>query len=157
MSLYKELEHISDRLLTVSNSFKAYMSPYVNTPDSIGVIHNGFDDKRFKPVPHENAVPQLITVCRLVPAKGLDILLQACAELKRKGYDYVLHIIGDGPSRQELEEMAKTLGIYQETIFTATRCIRRSSCRSLISLSCLREQRRSDRCSRKLRSAVLPW
>lgn len=117
VSLYKELEYISDRLLTVSNSFKAYMAPYVNEPESIGVIHNGFDDKRFKPVPHENAVPQLITVCRLVPAKGLDILLQACAELKRKGYDYVLHIIGDGPSRQELEEMAKTLGIYQETIF----------------------------------------
>ena len=90
-------------------------------------------------MPHENAVPQLITVCRLVPAKGLDILLQACAELKRKGYDYVLHIIGDGPSRQELEEMAKTLGIYQETIFTDIRTPR-SSCRSLISLSCPRAE-----------------
>lgn len=117
VSLYKELEYISDRLMTVSNSFKSYMTPYVNRPEDIGVIPNGFDEKRFKPVPHENAVPQLITVCRLVPAKGLDILLQACAELKRRGHDYVLHIIGDGPSRQELEEMAKSLGIYQETIF----------------------------------------
>lgn len=116
-SLYRELEYISDRLVTVSESFKSYMSPYVDQADSIEVIHNGFDDRRFKPVPHENAVPQLVTVCRLVPAKGLDILLQACAELKRKSHDYVLHIIGDGPARQELEEMAKSLGIYQETIF----------------------------------------
>ncbi|NMO95351.1 glycosyltransferase family 4 protein [Paenibacillus lemnae] len=116
-SLYRELEYVSEQLLTVSQSFAEYMSPYIERPQDIEIIRNGFDEKRFKPVPHENKVPQLITVCRLVPAKGLDILLLACAELKRKGYDYVLHIIGDGPSREELESMAKELGIYQETIF----------------------------------------
>lgn len=68
----------------------------------IKVIPNGFDEKRFKPIAHENAVPQFITVCRLVPAKGLDILLHACAELKRRGHPFVLHIIGDGPIREEL-------------------------------------------------------
>ncbi|KKO52778.1 glycosyltransferase family 4 protein [Paenibacillus sp. DMB20] len=117
VALYRELEFVSERLLTVSKSFAEYMSPYVESPEAIGVIRNGFDEKRFKPVPHENEVPQLITVCRLVPAKGLDILLKACADLKVKGYEYVLHIIGDGPSRQDLENMAKELGIYQETIF----------------------------------------
>lgn len=117
VSLYRELEHVSEQILAVSRSFKDYLSDYVDSPESIKVLRNGFDEKRFKPVPHENEVPQLITVCRLVPAKGLDILLKACAELKNKGYDYVLHIIGDGPSRQELEDMAKDLGIYQETIF----------------------------------------
>ncbi|WP_054958014.1 glycosyltransferase family 4 protein [Paenibacillus dakarensis] len=117
VSLYRELEYVSDKLLTVSRSFAGYLSAYVESPEAIGIIRNGFDEKRFKPVPHENEVPQLVTVCRLVPAKGLDILLKACAELKNKGYDYVLHIIGDGPSRQELEGMAKELGIYQETIF----------------------------------------
>lgn len=117
VSLYRELEHVSEQLIAVSRSFKEYLSSYVDSPESINIIRNGFDEKRFKPVPHENEVPQLITVCRLVPAKGLDVLLKACAELKQKGYDYVLHIIGDGPSRQELEDMAKELGIYQETIF----------------------------------------
>ncbi|UNK17050.1 glycosyltransferase family 4 protein [Paenibacillus sp. N3/727] len=117
ISLYRELEYVSQQLITVSRSFANYMSSYVELPESIAIIPNGFDEKRFKPVPHENEIPQLITVCRLVPAKGLDVLLKACAELKRKGYDYVLHIIGDGPSRQELEDMAKDLGIYQETIF----------------------------------------
>lgn len=117
VSLYRELEYISDQLLTVSRSFAEYMSPYVETPEAIGIMRNGFDEKRFKPVPHENDIPQLITVCRLVPAKGLDILLKACSDLKSKGYDFVLHIIGDGPSRQELETMARELDIYQETIF----------------------------------------
>ncbi|MGF7045771.1 glycosyltransferase involved in cell wall biosynthesis [Paenibacillus sp. DS2015] len=117
VSLYRELELKSERLLTVSQSFAGYLSSYVSVPEEIGVIPNGFDEKRFKPVPHENEVTQLVTVCRLVPAKGIDILLKACAELKARGHDYVLHIIGDGPFRTELEALAQELGIYNETIF----------------------------------------
>ncbi|WP_019636335.1 glycosyltransferase family 4 protein [Paenibacillus fonticola] len=116
-SLYKELEHRADRLFTVSESFREYLSPYVDDAEKIMVIPNGFDDTRFKPIPHHNDVIQLVTVCRLVPAKGLDVLLRACAELKSRGHAYVLHIIGDGPIRQELEQLAGELGIYEETIF----------------------------------------
>jgi len=116
-SLYGEIEARTDRLFTVSQSFKSYLSDYVNHPEQIGIIPNGFDERRFKPVPHENEVTQLVTVCRLVPAKGLDILLRACKKLKDRGLNYVLHIIGDGPIRKELEDLAKELGIYNETIF----------------------------------------
>ncbi|WP_282936675.1 glycosyltransferase family 4 protein [Paenibacillus sp. RC67] len=116
-SIYRELEERVDQLITVSSSFKQYLSEYVQEPEKIGVIPNGFDEKRFRPVPHDNKVPQLITVCRLVPAKGLDILLLACAELKKKGNPFVLHLIGDGPIRQELEQMAIELNIYEEIIF----------------------------------------
>lgn len=116
-SIYGELEAKLDRLLTVSESFRSYVSPYMKDASQIKVIPNGFDEKRFKPIAHENAVPQLITVCRLVPAKGLDILLHACAELKRRGHPFVLHIIGDGPIREELEQLAVTLGLYDDIIF----------------------------------------
>lgn len=52
--------------MTVSRAFADYVTPYIDQPDSIGVIPNGFDEKRFKPVPHENDIPQLVTVTRLV-------------------------------------------------------------------------------------------
>lgn len=116
-SLYGELERKMDQILTVSNSFKRYLAEYVQDPERIGVIPNGFDEKRFRPVEHENEIPQLVTMCRLVPAKGLDTLLEACAELKQRGHSFVLHIIGDGPIRMELEELADQLGIYEDTIF----------------------------------------
>ncbi|MFE5319137.1 glycosyltransferase family 4 protein [Paenibacillus sp. NPDC056579] len=116
-SIYRELEERLDQLITVSNSFKQYLSEYVQEPERIGVIPNGFDEKRFRSVPHENKIPQLITVCRLVPAKGLDTLLLACAELKKRGHPFVLHLIGDGPIRPELEQMAIELNIYEEIIF----------------------------------------
>ncbi|WP_025692754.1 glycosyltransferase family 4 protein [Paenibacillus zanthoxyli] len=115
--IYRELEVVSDRLMTVSRSFADYMSHYTENPSRIQIIPNGFDEKRFKPVAHENDVPQLVTVTRLVPAKGIDVLFNACAELKKRGHEYVLHIIGDGPSRSDLENLARSLGIYNETIF----------------------------------------
>jgi glycosyltransferase involved in cell wall biosynthesis len=116
-SLYGELEHSVDRLMTVSQAFKSYMAPYVSRPENILVMRNGFDEKRFKPMAHENEVPQLITMCRLVPAKGLDVLLRACAELKRRNLPFMLHIIGDGPMRESLEELSRQLGVYDDTVF----------------------------------------
>lgn len=116
-SLYGELEERLNQIVTVSNSFKTYLAEYMQDPDKIGVIANGFDQKRFRPIAHENKTAQLITVCRLVPAKGIDTLIQACAILKARNNDFVLHLIGDGPIRPELEQMAVDLGIYEDIIF----------------------------------------
>lgn len=116
-ALYGELEHRLDGIVTVSESFKRYLSGFVRNGEAIQVIPNGFDEKRFRPVAHDNAIPQLISVCRLVPAKGLDVLLNACSLLKKRGHPFVLHLIGDGPIREELEQLAVDLNIYEETIF----------------------------------------
>lgn len=116
-SLYGELEAKANQLLTVSNAFKGYLADHVQDSERIGIMPNGFDEKRFRPIKHENAVPQLITMCRLVPAKGLDTLLLACAELKKRGLNFVLHIIGDGPSRTDLEKLTQELDIYDDTVF----------------------------------------
>jgi glycosyltransferase involved in cell wall biosynthesis len=116
-SIYRELESKVDLIMTASESFRSYLAQHMDQPERIKVIPNGFDEKRFKPIAHENAVPQLITVCRLVPAKGLDVLLRACAELKKRGCPFVLHIIGDGPVRHELEQLAQSLDLYDDIIF----------------------------------------
>jgi len=115
--IYGELEKKTDRLLTVSHSFAGYLGQYLERPEKVGVIPNGYDERRFKPISHDNEVAQLVTVCRLVPAKGIDVLLKACAELQRRGRKFVLHIIGDGPIREELESLSQQLGIYEDTIF----------------------------------------
>ena len=117
ISIYRELENATDRIMTVSKSFSQYIGTYLQEPERTEIIPNGYDEKRFKPVPHQNDVTQLVTVCRLVPAKGLDILLRACAELHKRNSRFVLHIIGDGPIREELEKLSQNLGIYDDTIF----------------------------------------
>lgn len=51
---------------------------------------------------------------RLVSAKGADHLLRASREITTP---HRLWIIGDGPQRRELEELASTLGIWPHTHF----------------------------------------
>jgi glycosyltransferase involved in cell wall biosynthesis len=47
---------------------------------------------------------------RLVPEKGVDILLRACARLP-SALDWTLHLLGDGPERDRLAGAARELGI----------------------------------------------
>jgi glycosyltransferase involved in cell wall biosynthesis len=117
VDVYRELEHCVDQLLTVSSFFKQYISQFVSFGDRISVVSNGFDEARFTPVDHDNATVQLVTMCRLVPAKGLDVLLAACIALKQRGIRFVLHVIGDGPMRIGLEQQAQSGGIGDDVIF----------------------------------------
>jgi glycosyltransferase involved in cell wall biosynthesis len=48
---------------------------------------------------------------RLVNSKGLDILLQALATLRSAGRSFELSVIGDGPERPALENLARKLGL----------------------------------------------
>ncbi|MBN2307975.1 MAG: glycosyltransferase family 4 protein [Candidatus Hydrogenedentes bacterium] len=68
------------------------------------IVRCGVDVDAFKPRPApENAVPEILCVGRLVPAKGQQVLLQACRELKLRGVAFHLTLVGDGPDRGTLE------------------------------------------------------
>src|SRR5438876_7673341 len=85
-------------------------------PDSAAKIHrvyNGIDLEHF-PTPAQgttNPVPRIISVGRLVPFKGFEYLVDACAELARRGFDFVCDIIGDGPLRETLQSKIKQLDL----------------------------------------------
>ena len=51
---------------------------------------------------------------RLVPEKGVDLLLRAAARLPGV---WRLHIAGDGPERPSLEKLARQLGIWERVQF----------------------------------------
>jgi glycosyltransferase involved in cell wall biosynthesis len=69
-------------------------------------IYNGIDLEHF-PIPASapinNPVPRIISIGRLVAFKGFEHLIDACAELARRGFDFVCDIIGDGPLRDTLQ------------------------------------------------------
>jgi glycosyltransferase involved in cell wall biosynthesis len=47
----------------------------------------------------------------LVPSKGVDVLLRAAAELRRRGVGHQLKILGQGPAQNSLETLARELGL----------------------------------------------
>src|SRR5437867_5013908 len=79
-------------------------------PDSAAKIYrvyNGIDLEHFPLTPSAtpNPVPVIISIGRLVAFKGFEQLIDACAELTRRGLDFSCEIIGDGPLRENLRAM----------------------------------------------------
>src|SRR5436305_3974769 len=85
-------------------------------PDSAAKIYrvyNGIDLEHF-PTPVSaaiNPVPRIISVGRLVAFKGFECLIDACAELARRGFDFVCDIIGEGPLRDTLQAKMDILNL----------------------------------------------
>lgn len=59
---------------------------------------------------------ELLFVGRLVERKGVHLLLDALSTLIADR-DVVLHVVGDGPDRAQLEEQAKRLGLGVRAVF----------------------------------------
>jgi glycosyltransferase involved in cell wall biosynthesis len=79
---------------------------------------NAIDPERFSGyVTRPVATPlRAAFVGRLVPLKGVDMLLEAAAPLLRNGA-LVLDIIGDGPERPQLEVMVEAAGTTESVTF----------------------------------------
>src|SRR6266513_2900551 len=85
-------------------------------PESAGKIHrvyNGLDLEKFPlPLPsQQNPVTCILSVGRLVAFKGFEHLIDACAELARRGFDFSCDIIGDGPLRDRLRLKVDSLNL----------------------------------------------
>jgi glycosyltransferase involved in cell wall biosynthesis len=84
-------------------------------PDSAVKIHrvyNGMDLTRFPTANEEvsiNQVPRIISIGRLVAFKGFEYLIDACADLARRGLEFTCEIIGDGPLRADLKARIRNL------------------------------------------------
>jgi glycosyltransferase involved in cell wall biosynthesis len=84
-----------------------------NSAAKIHRVYNGIDLERF-PAPRScngNRIAQIVSVGRLVAFKGFEDLVDACAELARRGIDFVCDIIGDGPLRETLQARIELLDL----------------------------------------------
>lgn len=83
------------------------------------VIYNGVDTQRFRRA-NSNLKDRMgceflsVTVCRLLPQKGVKYLVDAVKEIEE---DYKAVIIGRGPCLGELKSLVKKLGIEKKVDF----------------------------------------
>jgi glycosyltransferase involved in cell wall biosynthesis len=64
-----------------------------------------------EPAPYAGSEPRLLAIGRLVPIKGLDVLLDSVARARREVPGLTLELAGDGPLRAELEAQVARLGL----------------------------------------------
>lgn len=60
---------------------------------------------------------EVLAMGRLVPQKGFDLLLKSWSVAARQLPDWSLHIVGDGPMRDQLVQQAKDLKVERSVIF----------------------------------------
>lgn len=58
-----------------------------------------------------------VTVARMTPRKGIDRAIRSVAMARAAGHPLVLHIVGDGPKRSSLQQLAEELGVTDAVIF----------------------------------------
>lgn len=84
-------------------------------PDmEIPIITNGIDMQRFHPLPgikNLNSPVKLLTVCRLISRKRIDLLINAVRLCRDAGCDVQLNIAGQGNLLNELKNLAAAVGV----------------------------------------------
>lgn len=78
------------------------------THADIRVAPNGVDP-RFRPGGRRSPTPLVAAVGRLMPQKGFDTTLRAIARAHREHPELRAVVVGDGPSRADLEQLTRDL------------------------------------------------
>ncbi|MFH0918998.1 MAG: glycosyltransferase family 4 protein [Fibrobacterota bacterium] len=99
--------------------------PLSRTP--VSVIGFGVDEETFRPGLDAEFLrvkygarrkKVLLTVAELRPRKGVDTVLGALKILGERARDIVYLVVGDGPDRSRLTQMAQDYGLSEQVIFT---------------------------------------
>jgi colanic acid/amylovoran biosynthesis glycosyltransferase len=86
--------------------------------DKLQVLRLGVDPEEFTPVsPSPRDTIRIVSVGRLVPAKGQLILLQAFYKLFHQGRRIQLTFVGDGPDREHLQQFVDKYDLAEHVIF----------------------------------------
>ncbi len=126
------LSKITDKIVAVSEDVKEDIIRYDRIdPSKIEVIPNGIDVERFNPEKNTTDIRKEFSleeddivigfIGRIVPAKGLEYLLDALPYLKGEFKSIKLLIVGEGSLVEELKERAKKNNIFDNILFTGKR------------------------------------
>jgi glycogen synthase len=86
-------------------------------PVPAAVIPDPYREDLFKLTPCVARDRDLIFVGRLVSAKGVDLLIEALARLKREGFTPGLTIVGAGPEEAALQAQVRRCGLVAQVHF----------------------------------------
>lgn len=112
--LWRQGMHVFDTMVTTSSAMKERLEAEGVGPFQI--IPNGCEERPARPP--LGSEPRLAYAGRLSAEKGVDTLLRAFKRLLEQIPRVRLAIVGDGPLRDSLQELARKLEIADEVEFT---------------------------------------
>lgn len=122
----KAVSRLSENNIAVSSWTKDRLELLGVPGEKITVIPNGIDLEKISgiepdwgkfPVGLESKTYDIIFVGRLIKEKNVDLLIKAVTLLKADFPDLRCCIVGDGPEKAALVELAKRIGVYESVEF----------------------------------------
>jgi glycosyltransferase involved in cell wall biosynthesis len=113
----RALARRASRIVAITHSLARFQVERVGLPaEKVEVIHYGLDDLPAAwganppdDLPRDSQV--LLAVCRLEPQKGVDVAVRALPEIRERHPGARLVVLGEGPQRAELEQLAGSLDV----------------------------------------------
>lgn len=112
---FKRTLRRADKLVVVDEHARDYYSQYFPR-EQIEVVPYGVRLDRFEPSPLPDT-PRVLMVNRLIERRGVDHMIEAFPQVRRAVPDAELHLVGDGPRRKKLSELADELGVRAAVTF----------------------------------------
>lgn len=122
------LTYEAQRVIVCSSAMRREVETVFSLPsDKIAVIPNGVEPKMLQPSAACDITPEpyalqnervVLFVGRLVREKGVHILLQAATDILGEFADVKFLVAGQGPAREDLENLAGQLGLGEKVLFT---------------------------------------
>jgi len=125
-SVMRSLSRSIDVLTYLGEFTRPHMERVIAPEVELRKLTGGVDVDQFHPGASADEVRALhglegrrvvVSVSRLVPRKGQDMLLRAWPAVLRRHPDAVLLVVGDGPHRRVLEQLASDLGVSAHVRF----------------------------------------
>ena len=110
----------AEEVWTISNYNREYLINHYSDVNwsKLRVVRTGVSLAEFPFSPERPGDPkQILFIGRLIPMKGTDTLLRACALLKREGWKFEVVFLGSGPLLATLKELSRNLGIHEIVSF----------------------------------------
>jgi glycosyltransferase involved in cell wall biosynthesis len=106
----------ANSVIVPSNQLSYLCQEWGVSESKLTTIGNSVDIQKFKPGKEFREEYDFVTVCRLVPWKGVAEIIQCAKKMNAS-----LLVIGDGPERQNLEKIASTSQSRIDFIGSASR------------------------------------
>lgn len=126
LAIRRAMVRMSDACISNSQAGKKYLIEYLKAkpnfvfarPYEVPDINSWSEFSFNKPDLNGWQKPIFLFVGKIIPRKGLDVLLEACILLKKQGlYNYTVLVIGDGEQRAELEAFCQSQKISDRIIW----------------------------------------
>jgi glycosyltransferase involved in cell wall biosynthesis len=104
------------KVLTCTAYNRAHLSAEIgdDLAAKIVVVPHGLDLEAYQPCDSRmSGLPLILAVGQCRTRKGFAELIRACGVLRDRGLAFVCRIIGDGPERATLTELARELGLSE--------------------------------------------